>query len=175
MDARRSADQITRSQAVFRQKTWADASKHRKCCESSHLCPLWRFLGTIGRRLSNLFGRRHHIHTAVGTPVGTRVLAGQRKPRHVVQLSSLPRHLLFALRHMRPLVTVQTCGDLPTIRPIVEGQPSTVFPLQTVSVPSNVNSYVRWCATAGATAHEVMASAGQGRGYRRQRCGPDPL
>ena len=39
------------------------------------------------------------------------------------------------------LVTVQTCGDLPTIGPIVEGQPSTVFPLQTVSVPSNVNSY----------------------------------
>ena len=38
-------------------------------------------------------------------------------------------------------VTVQTCGDLPTIGPIVEGQPSTVFPLQTVSVPSNVNSY----------------------------------
>ena len=38
-------------------------------------------------------------------------------------------------------VTVQTCGDLPTIRPIVEGQPSTVFPRQTVSVPSNVNSY----------------------------------
>ena len=43
---------------------------------------------------------------------------------------------------MRPsCVTVQTCGDLPTIGPIVEGQPSTVFPLQTVSVPSNVNSY----------------------------------
>ena len=39
------------------------------------------------------------------------------------------------------MVTVQTCGDLPTIGPIVEGQPSTVFPLQTVSVPSNVNSY----------------------------------
>ena len=38
-------------------------------------------------------------------------------------------------------VTVQTCGDLGTIRPLVEGQPSTVFPLQTVSVPSNVNSY----------------------------------
>ena len=42
-------------------------------------------------------------------------------------------------------VTVQTCGDLPTIRPIVEGQPSTVFPLQTVSVPSNVNSYSASC------------------------------
>ena len=42
-----------------------------------------------------------------------------------------------------PPVTVQTCGDLPTIGPIVEGQPSTVFPLQTVSVPSNVNSYTR--------------------------------
>ena len=42
----------------------------------------------------------------------------------------------------RRRVTVQTCGDLPTIRPIVDGQPSTVFPLQTVSVPSNVNSYV---------------------------------
>ena len=42
-------------------------------------------------------------------------------------------------------VTVQTCGDLPTIRPIVEGQPSTVFPLQTVSVPSNVNSYCSGC------------------------------
>ena len=42
-----------------------------------------------------------------------------------------------------PGVTVQTCGDLPTIGPIVEGQPSTVFPLQTVSVPSNVNSYYR--------------------------------
>ena len=41
----------------------------------------------------------------------------------------------------RMKVTVQTCGDLPTIGPIVEGQPSTVFPLQTVSVPSNVNSY----------------------------------
>ena len=38
-------------------------------------------------------------------------------------------------------VTVQTCGDLGTIRPLVEGQPSTEFPLQTVSVPSNVNSY----------------------------------
>ena len=38
-------------------------------------------------------------------------------------------------------VTVQTSGDLPTIRPLVEGQPSTEFPLQTVSVPSNVNSY----------------------------------
>ena len=36
----------------------------------------------------------------------------------------------------------QTCGDLGTIRPLVEGQPSTEFPLQTVSVPSNVNSYV---------------------------------
>ena len=43
--------------------------------------------------------------------------------------------------HGEAEVTVQTCGDLPTIRPIVEGQPSTVFPLQTVSVPSNVNSY----------------------------------
>ena len=42
------------------------------------------------------------------------------------------------------LVTVQTCGDLPTIGPIVEGQPSTVFPLQTVSVPSNVNSYAAY-------------------------------
>ena len=39
-------------------------------------------------------------------------------------------------------VTVQTCGDLGTIRPLVEGQPSTEFPLQTVSVPSNVNSYM---------------------------------
>ena len=38
-------------------------------------------------------------------------------------------------------VTVQTCGVLGTIRPLVEGQPSTEFPLQTVSVPSNVNSY----------------------------------
>ena len=42
-------------------------------------------------------------------------------------------------------VTVQTCGDLGTIRPLVEGQPSTEFPLQTVSVPSNVNSYNRTC------------------------------
>ena len=39
-------------------------------------------------------------------------------------------------------VTVQICGDLGTIRPLVEGQPSTEFPLQTVSVPSNVNSYL---------------------------------
>ena len=38
-------------------------------------------------------------------------------------------------------VTVQQCGDLGTIRPLVEGQPSTESPLQTVSVPSNVNSY----------------------------------
>ena len=43
----------------------------------------------------------------------------------------------------RPKVTVQICGDLGTIRPLVEGQPSTEFPLQTVSVPSNVNSYAR--------------------------------
>ena len=43
---------------------------------------------------------------------------------------------------VRFAVTVQTCGDLGTIRPLVEGQPSTEFPLQTVSVPSNVNSYV---------------------------------
>ena len=42
-------------------------------------------------------------------------------------------------------VTVQTSGDLPTIRPLVEGQPSTEFPLQTVSVPSNVNSYITPC------------------------------
>ena len=28
-------------------------------------------------------------------------------------------------------VTVQTCGDLQDIRPLVEGQPSTEFPLQT--------------------------------------------
>ena len=42
-------------------------------------------------------------------------------------------------------VTVQTSGDLPTIRPLVEGQPSTEFPLQTVSVPSNVNSYPPHC------------------------------
>ena len=40
-------------------------------------------------------------------------------------------------------VTVQICGDLGTIRPLVEGQPSTEFPLQTVSVPSNVNSYLQ--------------------------------
>ena len=38
-------------------------------------------------------------------------------------------------------VTVQTCGDLQDIRPLVEGQPSTEFPLQTAFVPSNVNSY----------------------------------
>ena len=53
-------------------------------------------------------------------------------------------------------VTVQTCGDLPTIRPIVEGQPSTVFPLPTVSVPSNVNSYRRscmshWCSSTSSS------------------------
>ena len=40
-----------------------------------------------------------------------------------------------------PLVTVQTCGDLRTIRRVVEGQPSTESPPQTVPVPSNVNSY----------------------------------
>ena len=39
-----------------------------------------------------------------------------------------------------PLVTVQTCGDLRTIRRVVEGQPSTESPPQTVPVPSNVNS-----------------------------------
>ena len=38
-------------------------------------------------------------------------------------------------------VTVQTCGDLRDIRPLVEGQPSTEFPLQTAFVPLNVNSY----------------------------------
>ena len=46
------------------------------------------------------------------------------------------------------LVTVQICGDLGTIRPLVEGQPSTEFPLQTVSVPSNVNSYL-FCHIGG--------------------------
>ena len=40
-----------------------------------------------------------------------------------------------------PLVTVQTCGDLRTIRRVVEGQPSTESPPQTVPVSSNVNSY----------------------------------
>ena len=45
------------------------------------------------------------------------------------------------LEHPVKQVTVQICGDLGTIRPLVEGQPSTEFPLQTVSVPSNVNSY----------------------------------
>ena len=48
------------------------------------------------------------------------------------------------------LVTVQTCGDLGTIRPLVEGQPSTEFPLQTVSVPSNVNSYSGWASLSRA-------------------------
>ena len=38
-------------------------------------------------------------------------------------------------------VTVQTCGDMPTIQPIVEGQPSTELPLPIVFVPPNVNSY----------------------------------
>ena len=40
-------------------------------------------------------------------------------------------------------VTVQTCGGLRAMRPLVEGQPSTEFPLQTAFVPSNVNSYPR--------------------------------
>ena len=39
-------------------------------------------------------------------------------------------------------VTVQTWVDLPTIRPMVKGQPSTEFPLQPVSIPVNVNSYL---------------------------------
>ena len=58
--------------------------------------------------------------------------------------NQMERVLGFDALHKRvhPAVTVQTCGDLPTIRPIVEGQPSTVFPLPTVSVPSNVNSYM---------------------------------
>ena len=39
-------------------------------------------------------------------------------------------------RHSSPLmVTVQTCGDLRTIRPLTEGQPSTEFALQADSSP----------------------------------------
>ena len=54
----------------------------------------------------------------------------------------------FLLRGLEK-VTVQTCGDLGTIRPLVEGQPSTEFPLQTVSVPSNVNSYWKRSTASG--------------------------
>ena len=69
--------------------------------------------------------------------------AGRSRP--TVMLGCRPDNRARSPQHLRSVavspVTVQTCGDLPTIRPIVEGQPSTVFPLQTVSVPSNVNSY----------------------------------
>ena len=37
-------------------------------------------------------------------------------------------------------VIVQTRGSIRAIRPLLEGQPSTEFPPQTVFVPSNVNS-----------------------------------
>ena len=58
-------------------------------------------------------------------------------------------------------VTVQTCGDLPTIRPIVEGQPSTEFPLQTAFVPSNVNSYpLPYCPQVGLAVEEVRLFSG---------------
>ena len=101
-----------RSLAVFRQKTWADASKHRKRCESSHLCPLWRFLGRSDGGYQTFLTDDYHIHTIVGTPTRTRELAGQRKPRHVVQRSSLPPHLSFGLRHMRPLVRHRWSDDV---------------------------------------------------------------
>ena len=38
-------------------------------------------------------------------------------------------------------VTVQTCGDLRAIRPVIEGKPSTELPTQPNWIPSNVNSY----------------------------------
>ena len=63
-------------------------------------------------------------------------------------------------------VTVQTCGDLPTIGPIVEGQPSTVFPLQTVSVPSNVNSYLRSCGLTWAWKPSASGRIEPSRGPR---------
>ena len=52
------------------------------------------------------------------------------------------RSIRAAGQRYRIIVTVQTCGDLRAIRPmLVEGQPSTEFALQADPVPSNVNSY----------------------------------
>ena len=77
------------------------------------------------------------------------VLTGLAPPRFATGGVSQPPqrsqyilyHTAISVNHAFRPVTVQTSGDLPTIRPLVEGQPSTEFPLQTVSVPSNVNSY----------------------------------
>ena len=85
--------------------------------------------------------KRNKLHTFVVLPkrwVVERSFAWLEKCRRLWK--NCERKLNTSLQ----MVTVQTCGDLPTIGPIVEGQPSTVFPLQTVSVPSNVNSYCKW-------------------------------
>ena len=76
----------------------------------------------LGREVLESFGELMHDRVE---PVYTEDVLGER--------SASSRRTL--------TVTVQTCGDLRDIRPLVEGQPSTAFPLQTAFVPSNVNSY----------------------------------
>ena len=99
---------------------------------------LWKMQGEAARRAGEASGHREE---ASSEGLGGYQLLTQTEPRRPAgqQLCWLSRKM----------VTVQICGDLGTIRPLVEGQPSTEFPLQTVSVPSNVNSYERWAISAG--------------------------